>query len=204
MFIPNAEKVSMRPSGRRDVAFSFVQEHGGDMGRKLFSCEGGQVLLPDIGAALISRSDGGNLIVNPPRDVWERSELNADELKLWSCLVAATGQAMLEVLPQLKDGCINYWEAGNWALNEQAEPKGFKAAKTSRSVHLHLLGRNPRSSNPDVKWGEAPKFPDYADRLAWTGSNELLNADECNKIVFRLKQILILKYQFSAEMMDNH
>ena len=174
------------------------------MGQKLFGCAGGEIMLPDAGAALVDRNDGGNLIVNPPRDVWERSELTAEELKLWSCLVAATGQAMLEVLPQLEGGCINYWEAGNWALNEQAEPKGFKTAKTSRSVHLHLMGRNPRAKNPDLKWGEAPKFPDYADRAAWTAQNELLNSDECNNIVARLKQILILKYQFSTEMTDNH
>lgn len=165
------------------------------MGQKLFSCDGGQIVLPDVGAALVDRMDGGNLIVNPPRNVWERCELTAEELKLWSYLVAATGQAMLEVLPQLQDGCINYWEAGNWALNEQAEPKGFKTAKTSRSVHLHLLGRSPRASNPDVKWGEAPKFPDFADRLGWTARNELLSTEECAKIISRVEQLLISKYR---------
>lgn len=174
------------------------------MGTLLFTCIGGQVVLPDVGAALIDRNDGGNLVVNPPRDVWERSELDRDELVHWSCLIAATGQAMLEVLPQLQGGCINYWEAGNWALNEQAEPKGFKTARKSRSVHMHLLGRNPHAANPDVKWGEAPKFPDFADRLAWTAKNALLNADECNKVVIKLKQILILKYKFNAGMMENH
>lgn len=165
------------------------------MGKKLFSCDGGPIVLPDVGAALVDRMDGGNLIVNPPRNVWERCELTAEELKQWSYLVAATGQAMLEVLPQLQDGCINYWEAGNWALNEQAEPKGFKTAKTSRSVHLHLLGRSPRAVNPDVKWGEAPKFPDYADRLVWAANNELLNTDECETINSRAEQILISKYR---------
>lgn len=78
------------------------------MAKKLFSCESGQIILPDIGVTLIDRTDGGNLVVNPPKDVWERSELTADELKLWSYLVAATGQSMLEVLPQLEGGCINY------------------------------------------------------------------------------------------------
>ncbi len=160
--------------------------------------------LPDFGTALIDRADGGSLIVNPPREVWERSELNANELMHWSCLVAATGQAMLEVLPQLEGGCINYWETGNLALNEQAEPQGFKTAKTSRRVHLHLFGRSPCAESPDVKWGEAPMFPDYADRLAWTGKNELLSADECNKIIVRLKQLLIDKYHFSTEMTENH
>jgi len=120
----------------------------------------------------------------------------------WSFLVAATGQAMLEVLPQLAGGCINYWEAGNWALNEQAEPKGFKTAKTARRVHLHLMGRSPGAADPDLKWGEAPKFPDYADRLAWTGKHELLNLDECGKIVARAKELLVSKYGFSAGAME--
>ena len=174
------------------------------MAKKLFSCEGGQIILPDIGAALIDRADGGNLVVNPPKDVWERSELTADELKLWSYLVAATGQSMLEVLPQLEGGCINYWEAGNWALNEQAEPKGFKTAKNSRSVHLHLLGRGPRATNPNVKWGEAPKFPDYADRLAWTENNELLNTEECRKIIASDKALLLAKYGFIPVMREEN
>lgn len=168
------------------------------MGQKLLSCEGGEIVLPDPGAALIDRADGGNLIVNPVRDVWERSELDAMELMKWSFLVAATGQAMLEVLPQLEGGCINYWEAGNWALNELAEPKGFKTARQFRSVHLHLLGRNPHARNPDLKWGEAPKFPEYADRMDWSGKHELLNVDECGKIIARVKELLVSKYGFTA------
>ena len=33
---------------------------------------------------------------------------------------------MLETLPQLDGGCINDWEAGNGALNNETEPKGAK------------------------------------------------------------------------------
>src|SRR3954465_4561251 len=105
----------------------------------LFTCDGGTVCLPAADLVLVDRNDGGNLIVNPPRDVWERSELTAQELTHWGFLVAATGRAMLDTLPQLAGGCINYWEAGNWALNELAEPRGPKTAPTHRRVHLHLL-----------------------------------------------------------------
>ncbi|MGZ5446485.1 MAG: hypothetical protein ACXWLY_31685 [Thermoanaerobaculia bacterium] len=77
----------------------------------LFTSSGGSIVLPEL--VLVDREDGGNLIVEPPRDVWERSELTAEELTLWSFLIAATGRAMLDVLPQLEGGCINYWEAGN-------------------------------------------------------------------------------------------
>src|SRR3954470_19474012 len=103
---------------------------GGNLvGLKLYTCQGGHISLPDRALVLVSREDGGNLIVTPPRDVWERSVLTPVELMRWSFLVAAAGKAMLDRLPQLEGGCINYWEAGNWALNERAEPVGPKTGK---------------------------------------------------------------------------
>src|SRR6185436_527932 len=75
---------------------------------RLFAGIGGSLVLPDQGATLASAPDGGNLVVNTPRVVWERSELTAPELVQWAFLVAAAGRAMLEALPQLDGGCINY------------------------------------------------------------------------------------------------
>ena len=72
------------------------------LGRTLFTCAGGHLALPEKGAALLGREDGGNLLVNPPRDVWERAELTPIELTQWSFLVAAAGQAMLECCPNSK------------------------------------------------------------------------------------------------------
>lgn len=40
----------------------------------------------------------------------------------WSFLVAATGRAMINALPQLEGGCVNYFDAGNWALHDAAPP----------------------------------------------------------------------------------
>jgi hypothetical protein len=45
------------------------------LGRTLFTCVGGHLALPEKGLALLSREDGGNLLVLPSRDVWERGEL---------------------------------------------------------------------------------------------------------------------------------
>jgi hypothetical protein len=160
----------------------------------LFRCAGGDIVLPTRSLVLVDREDGGNLIVNPPREVWERSELSPDELTQWSFLVAATGAAMIESLPQLEGGCVNYWEAGNWALNEQAEPVGPKIARAHRRVHLHLLGRSPRAKNNSWKWGEAPNFPDFADRHRWAADFHRLTADECERIITRVEQLLIEKY----------
>ena len=101
----------------------------------LFRCDGGDLVLPSRASLLVSRENGGNLVVNPPRPVWERSELTPDELTQFAFLVSAAGRAMIDVLPQLDGGCINYWEAGNWALNDEAEPAGRKnRARASRDA----------------------------------------------------------------------
>jgi hypothetical protein len=155
---------------------------------------GGTLLLPDRASVLLDRADGGNLVVLPPRPVWDRSELDREELVQWGFLVAASGRAMLDTLPQLDGGVINYWEAGNWALNDEAAPAGRKRGDRHKNVHLHLLGRSPGSSNPAARWGESPAFPRYADRLTWSASFELLRPDECAAIVARAGQLLTSKY----------
>lgn len=163
----------------------------------LFECEGGTVNLPAVNLVLVDRADGGNLIVNPPRDVWERSELTAEELTKWSFLVAATGRAMLDALPQLEGGCINYWEAGNWALNELAEPRGPKFGPKHRRVHLHLLGRSRTAKSP-YAWGEAPEFPKFSDRHSWAKDFKQLTPQECGAVVSRLQAILHDKYSMTG------
>ena len=165
----------------------------------LLRCSGGEIVLPNRTLVLVDRHDSGNLIVNPPREVWERGELAPDELTLWSFLVAATGAAMIDTLPQLEGGCINYWEAGNWALNEKADPAGPKFAPQHRRVHLHLLGRSRAAQSPFLKWGEAPKFPDYADRLGWAANHQRLTSDECRAIVDRAEHLLTTKYSMPRD-----
>jgi hypothetical protein len=164
------------------------------MSLKLFRCAGGNIVLPNRNLTLVDRADGGNLIVNPPREVWERQELSPEELTQWSFLVAATGAAMIDMLPQLAGGCVNYWEAGNWSLNERADPPGPKNAREHRRVHLHLLGRSPLAKSASWKWGEVPKFPDFADRHRWTENFQRLTADECTGIITRAKELLTGKY----------
>ena len=172
------------------------------LGRTLFTCVGGHLALPDRGAALVGREDGGNLLVLPPREVWERGELTPTELTQWSFLVASAGQAMLLTLPQLHLGCINYFDAGNWALNFAAEPHGMKNAPEHRRVHMHLLGRSRAAGDPSWQWGEAPKFPDYADREAWASKHELLSAAECKKIVAEAERVLRERYGFTSQQIS--
>jgi len=154
----------------------------------LYEGSGGTLVLPDM--VFLDRADGGHLVVNPPREVWERSELTAKELTQWSFLVAATGRAMIEVLPQLEGGCVNYFEAGNWALNEQAEPAGPKTAVEYRRLHLHIFGRSRSARHPSWKWGEAPKLPDFLDRHRWSAGFAPLDARECRAVVARVKTLL--------------
>ena len=160
--------------------------------RVLLECSGGTLTLPV--SILNDRGDGGHLIVNPPRSVWERSELTPQELAAWSYLVAASGRAMLDVLPQLADGCINYWEAGNWALNDSAPPAGPKDPRQHRRVHLHLLGRSPRARSDDWRWGESPRFPDYAGAASWAARNAPLDAGECEAVVRKASSLLRERY----------
>lgn len=169
---------------------------------KLFSCRGGTLVLPDSGSVLLSRQDGGNLVVNPPRPVWERSELTRDELMHFGFLVASAGRAMIDTLPQLEGGCINYWEAGNWALNDHAEPKGSKKARDFRRMHLHLLGRSPASKDPSWQWGESPRFPIYAERSAYALKYERFTAAECGPIVAQTEKLLKTLYQLQPSDID--
>jgi hypothetical protein len=160
----------------------------------LFSCDGGHLVLPDRAALLVGRANGGNLVVNPPRPVWERSELTPVELAAFAFLAAAAGRAMIDVLPQLAGGCINDWEAGNWALNDEAEPKGRKDARSHRTMHLHLLGRSRASTDPAWAWGESPIFPRFAEKESWAARFDRLTAAECGQIVSRADALLRSTY----------
>jgi hypothetical protein len=164
----------------------------------LLTSPGGTLQLPDRSSVLLDRAAGGNLVVLPPRPVWERSELDPPELAQWGYLIAAAGRALLDVLPQLKGGCINYWEAGNWALNDQAEPHGRKRAEEHRSVHLHLLGRSPASTDPAWAWGESPVFPRFAERMSWSAGFERLTPEECVAIANATRVRLETRYQASS------
>ena len=163
---------------------------------ELLRCSGGTVALP--ATPLLDRTDGGHIWVNPPREVWERGMLSPSELTHWSFLIAATAQAMLAVLPQLKDGCINYWEAGNWALNDDAPPIGPKLPQTHRRVHMHLLGRSQNARHPDWQWGESPRFPRYLQARQWAENFEPLNTEECARIAVRTSEYLARKYGLSV------
>ncbi|MEO8500675.1 MAG: hypothetical protein ABI565_07155 [Vicinamibacteria bacterium] len=155
---------------------------------------GGEIALPPRNLVLVDRLDGGHLAVHPPREVWERSELTPEELTQWSFLVAATGRAMLETLPQLHEGCLNYWEAGNWSLHDLAEPLGLKIPRRHRRVHMHLFGRSRSARSPAWKWGEAPRFPHFTDRFTWAATHQPLEPDECRAIVARAEDILLRVY----------
>ena len=50
----------------------------------LLSCAGGDLVLPAEELVLVDREDGGNLIVDPPRIVWERSARRPGELAAWA------------------------------------------------------------------------------------------------------------------------
>jgi len=159
----------------------------------LLSSPGGSLCIPS--PCMIDRRDGGSLLVMPPRVVWDRSVLSREELVNWSFLVAAAGRAMLDRLPQLDGGVINYWEAGNWALNAAAAPAGPKSGARHKQVHMVLLGRSRESKDKDWKWGEAPMYPWYRDAEKWMDGKDCLTEKECNEVVIRTTELLVEKYR---------
>jgi diadenosine tetraphosphate (Ap4A) HIT family hydrolase len=159
----------------------------------IYKGAGGTVVLPK--SVFLDRADDGHLIVNPPKNVWEQSELSALDLAHWCFLVGAIGRAMIDVLPQLDGGCVNYFEAGNWALNDAAPPKGRKKrAPDHRRVHMHVFGRSPQAKHPSWRWGEAPRLPDYKDRQRWAAGFAPLEKKECTAIIRRATEILRRRY----------
>ena len=77
---------------------------------------------------------------------------------------------MIDALPQLEGGCVNCFEAGNWALNDAAPPRGPKTAPEHRRMHLHIFGRSRDARHPSWRWGEAPRLPLYKDRKAFAAA----------------------------------
>lgn len=165
-------------------------------GVKLVICACGALELPAL--ILNDRGDGGHLVVQPPRPVWDRTALTPLELAAFSYLVAAAAAAMLRALPQLDGGCINYWDAGNWALNPEAQPIGPKRGPEARELHLHLFGRSRSARNPNWMWGEAPRFPSYLERLDWAGGLKPLSSDECALVASTTVEILRARYSIEA------
>lgn len=168
------------------------------MSHVLFKGRGGTVTLPDPQTIMIDRRDGGQLVVHPPRRVWDRTALDAAELTHWNFLVAAAAGAMLDTLPQLRDGCVNYWDAGNWALNADAPPAGPKTGPAHRVLHLHIIGRSPHSTDPSWAWGESPFYPHFADRFAWSAGKAPLTPAESGVLVTRLTHLLWDRYGVDA------
>lgn len=169
------------------------------MSHVLFRTTGGEVCLPDSRTIMIDRADGGQLVVYPPRKVWERTALNPSELTRWTFLVASTGRAMLECLPQLEGGCLNYWDAGNWALHHEAAPAGPKTGLAHRFLHQHVIGRSPRAADPSWQWGEAPTYPAFRDRFAWSARKAPLTPKECVAVVSRLEDVLHSVYDVNPD-----
>ncbi len=168
------------------------------MSHVLFRGAGGTVALPHPKTIMIDRRDGGQLVVHPPRRVWDRTALDATELTQWHFLVAAVAAAMLDTLPQLRDGCVNYWDAGNWALNVDASPAGPKTGPAHRVLHQHVIGRSPASTDPSWAWGESPFYPHFTNRFAWSAGKAPLTAAECGELVARLAHVLRDRYGVDA------
>ncbi len=93
---------------------------------------------------------------------------------------------------------MNYWDAGNWALNVAAAPAGPKTGLGHRVLHQHVIGRSPHSTDPSWAWGESPFYPYFGDRFAWSVGKAPLTAAECGVVVARLSHLLLDRYGVDA------
>lgn len=160
---------------------------------------GGSLCVPEY--PMIDRADGGNLWVMPPREVWDRSELDREELIQWHFLIAASAKAMLDALPQLGGGVVNYWDAGNWWLNDAEAPQGPKTG-CLKKTHMHIIGRSLNCSDPDWAWGEAPVFPRYVKKDEWWSEKENLTLEERSNVAKQTREILITTYAIEPDTID--
>ena len=64
---------------------------------------------------------------------------------------------------------------------------------------MHLLGRSRHARRADWRWGEAPMFPAYADRLDWASTHQRLHTEEVAAIVARAVTLLCEKYDVVTE-----
>jgi len=76
--------------------------------------------------------------------------------------------------------------------------QGPPKARDHRKVHLHVFGRSRKAKDPDWRWGEAPKFPDFIDSKTWSAKFERLRREECEAIGARVETLLTGKYGMHA------
>ena len=77
---------------------------------------------------------------------------------------------MIDVLPQLAGGCINYWEAGNWALNDEAEPKGARTRGRIAGCTCTCSGAVPRRPIRRGRGASRRSFRAFADKAVVGGA----------------------------------
>ena len=86
--------------------------------------------------------------------------------------------------------------------HDDLAPAGPKIVQRHRSVHLHLLGRSRHAKHPSWRWGEAPKFPDFADRFSWAETFTRLNPSECIRILTETERRLRDVYGHAADQIN--
>lgn len=121
-------------------------------------------------APLVTRLDGGHIIINPRTRVEDRTKLTPPQAIELMRLTMLTGSAMTEGLRRrgIPIGRINYQDNGNWGIFTPEGP----------CLHIHLYGR--ATGARFHKYGEACNFP---PRLSgFYDDFESLDEDDRNEI----------------------
>lgn len=106
-------------------------------------------IVESVDKPMISRSDGGHLIINPVKRISDRTKLTPQLAIEFIRLSMIVGEAMETALNNqgIDVGRVNYQDNGNWAVFTPQGPH----------FHLHLYGR--AKSAKIQKYGEAVNLP---------------------------------------------
>jgi diadenosine tetraphosphate (Ap4A) HIT family hydrolase len=106
-------------------------------------------IVESVDKPMISRSDGGHLIINPVNRISDRTKLTPQLAIEFIRLSMIVGEAMETALNNqgIDVGRVNYQDNGNWAVFTPQGPH----------FHLHLYGR--AKSAKIQKYGEAVNLP---------------------------------------------
>lgn len=106
-------------------------------------------IVESVDKPMITRMDGGHLIINPVNRISDRTKLAPQLAIEFIRLSMIAGEAMEIALNKqgIDVGRINYQDNGNWAVFSPQGPH----------FHLHLYGR--AKSAKIQKYGEAPHLP---------------------------------------------
>lgn len=129
---------------------------------------------------LISRTDGGHIIINPKKRVQKLQDLSTEQANELMLLLRVTGAAMETVMNKngVDIGRINYQDNGNWGVFLPEGPY----------QHFHIYGR--AKSAVIQKYGQSLYFPHKNDSPEFYYNLQPLNEKDIADMQSEIERLL--------------